>query len=388
MDVDAHAAADFRRELVHARRTGLLWQTANLENQRRFGVIVKHDLRIRRFRVIHVTEPSADAQHARRECGFTREPAGDIHLVNALVAKVAAAVSPEPVPIVMNRAVTRVVAARQIERRRATPKIVINGVGHFLRPLGLADAAARLVTLAPGDENLAEVTGLDPLDHLRNAFATGTTLRSGLAHLVVFARGVDDLPALPDVVRHRLFEIDILARLHGPYRGEGVPVIRRGDGHHVNILVLQQLSDVRVTLDRLAGVGALLRFAVQNGVVHVAQRHEADAGEFAKALDVILAASAKADHGHADIFVGATHAGIDGLRPPECREQAQRSAGQRGGFDEGTTIHVFHNVWGVAAPRAQFIGVLRNRFWTFGWVGAALPKRAFPILGSRRLRWL
>ena len=54
-------------------------------------------------------------------------------------------------------------------------------------------------------------------------------LRAGLADPVVLAGRLDDAPAFADVVADRLFDVDVLAGLHGPDGGQGVPVVRRGD---------------------------------------------------------------------------------------------------------------------------------------------------------------
>ena len=42
-------------------------------------------------------------------------------------------------------------------------------------------------------------------------------------------RGLDHQPALADVVRTRLLDVDVLAGVGGEDRGRGVPVVRRGD---------------------------------------------------------------------------------------------------------------------------------------------------------------
>ena len=47
--------------------------------------------------------------------------------------------------------------------------------------------------------------------------------------LLVPAGDFDHAPAFADVVADRLFDIDVLAGLHGPDGGQGVPVVRRGD---------------------------------------------------------------------------------------------------------------------------------------------------------------
>ena len=61
---------------------------------------------------------------------------------------------------------------------------------------------------------------------------------------VVLAGGLDHPPAFADVVADRLLDVDVLARLAGPDRGQGVPVVRRGDRDGVDVLVVEDLAEV------------------------------------------------------------------------------------------------------------------------------------------------
>ena len=45
--------------------------------------------------------------------------------------------------------------------------------------------------------------------------------------------------AFPDVVRYRLLDVDVLAGLHRPDRGQRVPVVGGGDGDRVDLLVVE-----------------------------------------------------------------------------------------------------------------------------------------------------
>ena len=53
--------------------------------------------------------------------------------------------------------------------------------------------------------------------------------------LLVLAGGLDHAPAFTNVVADRFLNVDVLAVLHGPDCGQGVPVVRRGDGHDVDV---------------------------------------------------------------------------------------------------------------------------------------------------------
>ena len=60
-----------------------------------------HDLGVGRFAGVFVAQAAAVAEHALADVIAPQAPAGDVHLVNALVAQVAVAVVPEPVPVVV-----------------------------------------------------------------------------------------------------------------------------------------------------------------------------------------------------------------------------------------------------------------------------------------------
>ena len=116
--------------------------------------------------------------------GLAEEPAGDVHLVDALVADVAVAVEVDPVPVVVDRAVLRVVAMRRHERRGAGPEVVVDRRRDRLRAGRLADAVAALVAEAARRGDLAEVARLHPLHRLAQPLA-GADLRAGLHDAVV-----------------------------------------------------------------------------------------------------------------------------------------------------------------------------------------------------------
>src|ERR1019366_8402783 len=186
-------------------------QAAHFKNQRRSFVIVDDDLRVGRLAVILVTDASADAERVTRQSGLTEKPARDIHLVNALVADVAVAVSPEPMPFVMHRAVLFGIAPRGQYRRGAAPHIVVDGGRNRLRAGGLADAVAPFVAQPARRDDLAEISGAHPGDGFLHTFA-GTDLRAGLNDAVVFLRGGGELASFPDVMRNGFPNVNIFAR--------------------------------------------------------------------------------------------------------------------------------------------------------------------------------
>src|ERR1051325_1659720 len=145
MDHDTDAAAFFLGEPVHILRAGLLRQAAHFKYQRRLGVIVIHDLRVRRLAIVLVPQPATDTPHARRQFVHAQEPPADVHLVNALVAQIAAAVVPDPMPVVV-----KLLAANRRHRGGATPQIVVHARRRRLGPFHLADAATRFVAQSAG----------------------------------------------------------------------------------------------------------------------------------------------------------------------------------------------------------------------------------------------
>src|SRR5438105_828616 len=119
-------------------------------------------------------------------------------------------------------------------------------------------------------------------------------------------RRVNNASAFPDVMADGLFDIDVLARLHGPDGGQGVPVVWRGDADGVDALVVhdapQILHDTRLRPLTLHGK---LHGRSDDGGIDVAKvRHDAIVspgitGHMAAALP------AHADNGDIETFIGA-----------------------------------------------------------------------------------
>ena len=71
-------------------------------------------------------------------------------------------------------------------------------------------------------------------------------LRPDLQHLAVPLDRVAQLDGLLDGVRHRLFDIDVLAGRHGVDGDLAVPVVGRGDQHGVDVVAFEQLAIVEI----------------------------------------------------------------------------------------------------------------------------------------------
>ena len=92
--------------------------------------------------------------------------------------------------------------------------------------------------------NVAEFAGL-------NVVAGGeivrcaTILGAHLHHAFVFAGGLHELAAFPNVVAKRFLDVDILARLASKNGRWRMPVVGCGHDHGVDVLVGENLLHVR-----------------------------------------------------------------------------------------------------------------------------------------------
>ena len=122
----------------------------------------------------------------------------------------------------------------RVERRArggAEPAVVVDvrrGVGVGV----LAHAHGADVLEVPGldPEDLAELPRADDLDGLLEV-RRGPLLGADGHDLVRLPRGPDHRLALGDVVGDRLLDVDVLAGQHRLDRGQGMPVVGRGDDH-------------------------------------------------------------------------------------------------------------------------------------------------------------
>ncbi len=125
-------------------------------------------------------------------------------------------------------------------------------------------------------------------------------LAADLEDAIGGARGVDDLRPIGVEVDHRLFEVDVLARVHGVDGSLLVPVIGRGDEDGVDVLAGEDLAVVaggeEVRAPQLLRVG-------EAAVVAIGDGDELDAGNLQGEARVALALDAGADQGKLDVVV-------------------------------------------------------------------------------------
>jgi hypothetical protein len=181
--------------------------------------------------------------------------------------------------------------------------------------------------------------------HVAAQRAVGAVLCAVLHDAAVLLGGGDDLAALVDIVRDGFFDVDVLARLAGPDRGEGVPVVGRGDGDGVDVFVLQRVAHVLVELRGLAlRVGDELRTLFAHLRIDVAERDVLGVAlHREEVFDVGAALAVEADGANADAVIGpddgalSLHAGDDDGRGTGAEKLTTREVHDDFGVGLGTS---------------------------------------------------
>ena len=133
---------------------------------------------------------------------------------------------------------------------RAAPQVPVQFVRHRLGWQGAKPGAG--VIVADDPSHFANGSGPNELApdvvlHLR------TLLAAALENTLILARGLDHQPALMDGQGHRLFGIDILARLARVNANQRPPVLGRGGDNRINVFAFQQFAVVLVHLGPVHG---------------------------------------------------------------------------------------------------------------------------------------
>ena len=219
--------------------------------------------------------------------------------MNALVAQVAVAVGPLPVPVVMKPR-----PGQRRVRRRAKPQVVVYAGGYRVLAEG-ADRRTPLVAQPPGHVDLADLAVVGILHRVAHA-GHRAALRTGLADLVVLAGRLDHAAAFAHVVAHRLLDVHVLAGLNGPDRDQRMPVVRRGRTDQIDRRIVKRrphvVDDLRFTPLLVGHEFGPPLAGVFVDVDHVQHFGVGPAGE---RTQVTAAASAATHHGHAQFFVRA-----------------------------------------------------------------------------------
>ena len=255
---------------------------------------------VRRFLRVVVEVAAAVVGRAQRIVALNA-PTQDVERVDAVVAELAIAPVPDPVPVVMRQ---RLEVVFRIIRHGALPKIVVDVSrgGFFVHRHGFA----RVVVEAAAKSHRADGTAVQRFDGILHP---GAALIAHLHEPVVFRGGGDDHFRLVRVLAAGFFDIDMLPGLHAEQRGGRVPEIRRGDEDGVQRLVIEEGAEV---LHSLAGDALLvvddLQPAFESLRVHFRQIRDLHIRQLQQRLHMRHAATQR-DDGHFDLLprrVGGT----------------------------------------------------------------------------------
>ena len=275
-----------------------------------------------------------------------QRPAANVHLMRAIVQGLARAVKPQPMPVIR----MDIVLVRPA-RRWSLPQIPVQlrRNGHYL-----ADAHRLSHVVVPGfgkvgPADQAVVNLLDNLDGVRR----GALLDSHLRQLSVLPLGSNQHLPFSGIVAAWLLHINVFARFESRNRHGSMPVVRRGDGDGVHILLLKDATKVLVHGRSIAQLAlhAIGKF-LQNHAVHIANMR--DAGGILVRLErgkVGIGAAIQANHRKVKAVVGAKNPSI-ALRGTSNR-QASRSHCKR--------IHKFTPGYHFVSPSKKSHARLKGR---------------------------
>ncbi len=150
---------------------------------------------------------------------------------------------------------------------------------HVAEPIGTSQTDfAKLVALhAPGQVLIERRT---------------PPVRSDLNHAFVASSSLDHLASLVDRDGQRFFNVHVLAGVAGVDCLNGVPVIRRGDHHGIDVFTFHYFSEV--TVGSLASATFFLGLG-QGSLVDIAQRHDLCIVMFHESIDQLASAVGHAD---------------------------------------------------------------------------------------------
>ena len=237
--------------------------------------------------------------------------------MHPLVADLAVAEVPEPMPVVVDQ-----ILVVGLLRRGSKPKVEVQSRRRLHRRFE-GDAPPRLAGIAVRNQQTAVLAAADRR-HLPGANGGGAILRAVLDDAIVFSRRFDQVAALGNVMAARFFDVRVLARLAGPNAQKRVPMGWRGDGDDVQILVVQNRSQISNALGRIAAA-ALHHFAarIEQAAVGIDQIGDLDVLHAAVRLNMIHATPVDAGHRDANPIIGAQHSA-----------RSSRAAAGKGGGDE------------------------------------------------------
>ena len=243
--------------------------------------------------------------------------------MDQLVSEFAVAIGPEPVPVVVN-----VVVAVLRALRGALPKVPIEIVRRTLE-FRMTDRlpVAGFVGEPFGHVDLAKKSLVHEF-HISHESRVRTTLGAVLDNATVLLGGIHQLTPFKNVVGKRFLDIDILASLATPDRGEGVPVVWSGDRDGIDGIVLHHLAHVGVEFGFFAGLLLeLSRAFLEDIFVDIAESDHFAPFLVGDVTDVAATLSANADATDANVVVRSKD-----LARSECSRRDHRSRGTTNEF--------------------------------------------------------
>jgi len=78
-------------------------------------------------------------------------------------------------------------------------------------------------------------------------------LRADLDHTIVLPGSLHHLASFINIIGNRLFYINVLAFLASPDGLQRMPMIRRGNGDRIDILVIEQPAEIHLRFRFVAG---------------------------------------------------------------------------------------------------------------------------------------
>ena len=186
--------------------------------------------------------------------------------MHALIAQVAVASVPKPMPVVLET-----VLCESAHGRRSQEEIPINARRSRTFRF-LADARTPFIAQS---FRCVELANGPIFQHLHGFLFVNNTaaLRTHLDHALILSRRSNHLLTFPNVVAGWLFHVDIFPCLASPDATESVPMIGRGHGYCIHRFISEHFPHIAIGLRRFAAVVASnqRRAAFLRRLIHIHQ---------------------------------------------------------------------------------------------------------------------
>ena len=276
-------------------------QSAVLEDDLRPAEVDDGQLRVRRLALVLVAEAAAQADALVRHGPLGHRPAGNVHLMHPLVADLAVAEVPEPVPVVVNQ-----IFVVRLLRRGPEPKVEVQPLRWRLRRFQ-SDAPPRLAGVAVRNQQPAILPAVDGRD-LPGPLRVGAILRAVLDDATVLPRASTSLRPSEMLWLHGFSTYTSLPdwQAHMPssecqWFGAAIETTSKS-------LSSKIVAEILDALGRIAAA-VLHHFAARSeqAAVGIDQIRDLDVLHAAICLNMLHAAAVNAGHRDANPIVGAQH---------------------------------------------------------------------------------